>query len=127
MNEETTMREVLEELNLPEYYNIVIKNINEQTLINSSYVGTGTKISILSKNDTLIESYTIVVKGDITGDGLVNFKDIVTLVKYVYEPELNFEWNEAVKIAAKVSETIGMPQVEDIMRLISYYYGGIEW
>jgi len=127
IKEETTRETIEQNLNLPVKYIIEIKNTNGNILTDTQYVGTGSTITIKNQSNEILKSYTVIVKGDVTGDGVINFIDIVRLTQYVYEPEENFEWKEEIRRAGRVVESIGNPGFADIMLIIRYVYEGVMW
>jgi len=127
IEEKTTIETLLEELDISDDYIIEIKNINGTILTSMNHVGTGSTITIKNQNNEIMKTYTVVVKGDVTGDGTVNFIDIIRLIQYVYEPGENFEWVESIKKAGKVSAIGVNPGFADIMLIIRYCYQGIPW
>ena len=60
------------------YSNAIIKNPNGQE-ISSGNVGTGYTVTIDGK------TYTIVKKGDLNGDGLVNIADVLIMLNHLQE------------------------------------------
>jgi len=127
MPEETTINAIKQNLNLPQYYVVEIKNIDGVILTNTQYAGTGSVVTIKNQAGTLMKEYKIVVKGDITGEGQVNLFDIVRLVNCVFNEEPSFTWNESVKRAGKVTDSLGEPNLFDIIKLISYCFDGTAW
>jgi len=114
-----TLREVLE---LGEEYKVEVLTIDGILLTNLSYLGTGSTIIVKDQAEEIIKEYTVIVMGDITGDGEINLFDIVKLISYVFDAEEGFEWNETIKKAAKVTLTEGSPGLFDIQRIISYVF-----
>ena len=58
--------------------NIVSKDINGNELKNDSAVGTGTIINIM-ENDKSLASYTVIIRGDVNGDGKITSSDYVNI------------------------------------------------
>jgi len=127
MEEETTVATLKENLGLPTKYTIEVANTDGITLTNMQYAGTGNVVKIKNQAEEIIKSYTIVVKGDITGEGQVNIFDIVRLTSYVFDESEGFIWNKAIEKAGKVTESGGGPNIFDIVRLISYCFDGASW
>lgn len=61
-------------------------NINGEALTENSLVGTGTVVSI-TDGTKVIDEKTFVVTGDVTGDGLVNNRDVAMVVRYLVEKQ----------------------------------------
>ena len=127
MEEETTVGTLKNNLGLPTKYTIEVANTDGITLTNMQYVGTGNVVKIKNQAEEIVKSYTIVVKGDITGEGQVNIFDIVKLTSYVFDESEGFVWNKAIEKAGKVTESGGGPNIFDIVRLINYCFDGASW
>jgi len=127
INVGTSVATIVQNLNLPGYYILEFKNIGGTIITNTNNVGTGSTVTAKNQMGETIKIYTIVVKGDITGDGAVNFVDIVRMIQYVYEPEENFVWIEAIRMAGKVVGSAGTPGFADIMTIIRHCYDGPQW
>ena len=127
IEEGTTISDIKELLGLGEDYKVEVTNINGQNMADDKIAATGSQIKISSQNDNLIASYTLVVKGDVTGEGRVNLYDIVRLINLTHNQDETFEWNMAIKKAAKCSDTEGEPEIADIERLISYCFDERQW
>lgn len=56
-------------------------NINSQTLGDNDYIGTGTSVVLKNGNTTVSKQF--VVTGDVTGDGVINNRDVATMNKYL--------------------------------------------
>ena len=64
--------------------NCYIKITNESNEeINSGYIYTGSKTVVYNNEGSIINTYTNIVIGDITKDGIVNEKDLKSLAKYL--------------------------------------------
>ena len=58
---------------------------------NSNYLGTGTVLTI-NRDGVLYDTYTIVVVGDVSGDGIINYLDYVKVYNHIQKvkhPEIN--------------------------------------
>lgn len=66
--------------------NCHIKVTNELNIeLTSGYVYTGSKTVVYNNTNEIIETYTNIITGDITKDGLVDIDDITALSKYLIE------------------------------------------
>ena len=71
-------------------YEIKIENYKGETIENNQLVGTGSKIKIIkttqtnNKTETLAE-YTVVLYGDVNGDGKINSVDLLVLQRHILE------------------------------------------
>ena len=59
-------------------------NYKNEILQDSDLVGTGTKIRVL-ENDNLLREYTIILYGDVNGDGKINSVDLLVLQRHILE------------------------------------------
>jgi len=88
-----------------------------------------------SKLDVTIEGvktqYTVILKGDIDGNGKVEFWDIVELINIKYKNE--GEWTDEKRLAARCDSNIEeredseKPEFFDIVRIINYVYKNEKW
>ncbi len=99
-----------------------ITNIDGVVLEEDSKLGTGTVVEVLDASGTVVSSETVSIHGEINGDGEIDFFDAIQMISLVYDTTENYEWNEAVRNAAKFGEE-GLPEFFDIINLISYIYG----
>ena len=60
-----------------------IKDVNNNILDENSKVGTGTTLNIKKEDGSIYNSYTVVISGDVTGDGNINSADLLKIVKYL--------------------------------------------
>ena len=71
-------------------YEIKIENYKGETIENNQLVGTGSKIKIIrttqtnNKTETLAE-YTVVLYGDVNGNGKINSVDLLVLQRHILE------------------------------------------
>lgn len=59
-------------------------DINNAELADTDYVGTGCKIQLVI-GGKIIDTKTVVVTGDMTGDGIINNKDVALMNKYLVD------------------------------------------
>ena len=67
-------------------YSIEIYNKNGEKITGSSLVGTGSTIKIIDNNSVVIE-YTLIMYGDVNGDGKINSIDLLVLQRHILEIE----------------------------------------
>ena len=67
-------------------YDIEIENYKGEKIETNQLVGTGSKIKIKKGNETLAE-YTVVLYGDVNGDGKINSVDLLVLQRHILEIE----------------------------------------
>ncbi len=60
---------------------VIIKNAAGTTVANTALIGTGFTITISNGQDT--QTYTFVIKGDTSGDGIINTLDLLQVYKHV--------------------------------------------
>ncbi|MGN1315966.1 MAG: InlB B-repeat-containing protein [Acutalibacteraceae bacterium] len=63
---------------------LIFTDINEIVLSDDELAGTGTVISLI-KNDKTVDTMTIVMTGDVNGDGMINNKDVVITAQTILE------------------------------------------
>ena len=100
---------------------IVVKNIAGEVLTNDDVMGTGTKLQIVDANNNVICEETVSFNGEINGDGVIDFFDVVDLISLVYDMPEGYVWNETVRSAAKFGAE-GEVDFFDITTLISHIY-----
>ena len=62
-------------------FDVVIKNINGKVISDDDLIGTGTTISLVSKDSREeIQTFTVIIYGDVNGDGKISAVDY-TLIK----------------------------------------------
>ena len=66
-------------------YEIQIENHKGEKIEKNQLVGTGSKIKIINDNQEIIAQYTIVLYGDINGDGKINSVDLLVLQRHILE------------------------------------------
>ena len=95
---------------------VKIKNSSGKELNDAENVGTGTTIEFLSNNGTLFDKLTIVVKGDVTGDGVINSADLLRTVKYLKGTSTVEEKAADVTKDGKVNSA-------DLLKIVKYLKG----
>lgn len=91
-----------------------IKNIKNEVLKDSDNVGTGTRIIVKSLDDTVLFEDTIIIYGDISGDGLIDVTDLLMLKRTLTN---KLQLGTAAKKAATISKIGSTPDVTDLLRL----------
>lgn len=79
---------------------LTIKVTNESgtELAKDANVGTGTKITFLSEDGSKYAEKEIIIRGDVTGDGVINSADLLKIVKYLKKTTtLNINAADATK------------------------------
>lgn len=79
--------------------NVVVTNQSGSVLTDADKIGTGSKLTISDGTSTY--SYTIVIKGDITGDGDINSADLLKIRQYLIGTT---DLNESFKDSADVNK-----------------------
>lgn len=67
-------------------YDIEIYNAKDELLKENDLVGTGSKIKIIKDNVIMFE-YTVILYGDVNGDGKINSIDLLVLQRHILELE----------------------------------------
>lgn len=62
--------------------NLKFYNINGNEIQNDDIVGTGTRIKLID-GDYILDTKTVVVTGDMTGDGILNNRDVAMVNRYL--------------------------------------------
>jgi len=91
--------------------NIVIKNINDEEKTDEVLV-TGDKVTITSGDET--KTFTVVIYGDLNGDGIINSGDLFKLRQHLINPET---LKDAFKIAANITKTDDVINSGDLFKL----------
>ena len=66
-------------------YEIQIENYKGNKIEKNQLVGTGSKIKIINDSQEIIAQYTVVLYGDINGDGKINSVDLLVLQRHILE------------------------------------------
>lgn len=127
--EDNNVQSILTQENFPNTnYEIRAIDIKGNTLTDNDKIGTGTKIEILS-GEEVVQTYNIVIKGDIDCDGSIDLYDILTLIDLVFDTDSSYVWNECIRLAGKCAENSSTenPDLYDILRLIEYHFDDVKW
>lgn len=84
---------------------------NEGKEITEGTIGTGFKVTV--KNSSETKTYTIVVKGDTSGDGIINAKDLLQVQKSILG---TYSLENAYKLAADTSGD-GIINAQDLLQV----------
>ena len=67
-------------------YDVVIKNINGEVISDDKLVGTGTTINLVTKDTKdIIQTYTVIIYGDVNGDGKIYATDYVKIKNHIMD------------------------------------------
>ena len=94
-------------------YTKKLVSADNKELLDTDKVGTGTKVQVVNEGNVL-EEYTIVIYGDISGDGLIDVVDLLMMKRKLTN---KLELNTHANMAANISRTTGEPDVTDLLRL----------
>ncbi|MBE6148620.1 MAG: hypothetical protein E7167_03930 [Firmicutes bacterium] len=118
----TKIAEYLSNFKYASILNIKFYNQNNVLITNlDAIVGTGSRVEFYDGN-TLLESYTNIVRGDITGDGLVNLSDLSKIFNYYRG---NITMTDNYLLAADVTND-GNVNLGDLSKFFNYYRGNIK-
>ncbi len=78
----TTVETLLSKIQV-EGLSIKVTNEAGTELTGDNKVGTGTKVTFVREDGTTYVEKEIVIRGDVTGDGLINSADLLKIVKYL--------------------------------------------
>ena len=84
-----------------EKYDLVIKNASGKNIEKDELIGTGTTVNLcLKDSNDIIETYTIIIYGDVNGDGKIYATDYVKIKNHIMDTE---KLNGVYAIAADVN------------------------
>ena len=109
------------DLGISSTYTVSVYESNGTTAKTSgNIIGTGNVIKIFNGNE-LVESYTVSIKDDVTGDGYFDFNDAVLAYRGYFTSYSNIA--ECYKIAADHDEN-GISDFNDFVLLYKKYFNG---
>ena len=94
-------------------------NNKNQILQDTDIVGTGTKIRII-EDDKILREYTIILYGDVNGDGKINSVDLLVLQRHILEIS---PIEEIYKKAANVRKSGSKPTSVDLLLIQRHILG----
>ena len=102
------------DLQLDEIYTLKIydKSENEKT---EGSIATGDKAKIYLDN-LLVSEYTLVVSGDVTGDGIVNIADVLKIADHTINKNILTDYEE---LAAEVTNDTNL-NIADVLKIADY-------
>ena len=107
-------------------YKIKIFNKDGQAIQQQDNIGTGNIIKVYANNqqeETVVDTYTVVVKGDINGDGLIELNDLLLVRSYILEnPSIRqmFTNSQHLLIAGDYRNDSGI-EINDFFMMRDYY------
>lgn len=96
-----------------------IVNSQNQVLIDTDIVGTGSKI-LVKENGNILRVYNIIIYGDVNGDGKINSVDLLVLQRHILEIE---EINGVYKKAGNVRKDGKKPTSVDLLLIQRHILG----
>jgi len=93
---------------------ITIKNKAGNVIENSDIIGTGYKIEIELSSGT--KEYTLVVSGDVTGDGIVNIADVLKIADHTINKNILTDYEE---LASEVTNDTNL-NIADVLKIADY-------
>jgi len=111
----TAVSELIDKIEL-KHLTVEIKDVNGNILTDDKFVGTETTISFLKEDKTQYDELLIVIRGEVTGDGLINSADLLKTVKYLKEPN-----NINIQAADVTSD--GLINSADLLKTVKYLKG----
>ena len=117
--------------NFPLAVSYEVKDIAGNELNKDSKLGTGTTITIFDDKNKELKSYIVSILGDLDGNGNIDIYDILRLIELVMDSDENYEWPDYLKLAGNCDkqdeENIENPDLDDIARLVKFYFENIVW
>lgn len=95
---------------------MVIKDVNGKELTSTSNIGTGTTISLVKQDGTEYEKITVIICGEVTGDGVINSADLLKTVKHL-------KGTSKVDLKAGDVTKDGVINSADLLKTVKYLKG----
>ena len=83
---ETTISSILDKIETS--YDVKVKEKSGKNLGENDIVGTGSKVQILDSAGAVIYEYTVLIYGDVTGDGKITSKDYMAIKNHIMETSI---------------------------------------
>ena len=93
-----------------------VTDVNGKELTDEDYVGTGTTLTFLKQDGNELDVITVVICGDVTGDGVINSADLLKTVKFLKGT------TTANEFAADVTKD-GEVNSADLLKTVKYLKG----
>jgi hypothetical protein len=103
---------------------IRVADINNNIITGDSYVGTGAVIE-LYKEDVVYERYTVILYGDVDGDGLIRTSDLLD-VRYYMLRRIELEGVRFIAANADNSDDRNVVNSLDLLRIRYYLLGRVD-
>lgn len=103
---------------------IRVTDINYNIITGDSYVGTGAVIE-LYKEDVVYERYTVILYGDVDGDGLIRTSDLLN-VRYYMLRRIELEGVRFIAANADNSDDRNVVNSLDLLRIRYYLLGRVD-
>ena len=95
---------------------LVVKDVNAKEVLDESNVGTSTELTFLKVDGTEYDKLTIVICGEVTGDGIINSADLLKTVKYL-------KGTSTINIMAADTTKDGEINSADLLKTVKYLNG----
>ncbi len=96
-------------------FDLVINNMQNKTIKNKDLVGTGTTINLVDKNNKdVVQTFTVVIYGDISGDGNINTIDLQLMQKSILKIKT---LSNIQNTSADLNKDGGVPTTIDLQKL----------
>ena len=96
---------------------VVIKDSNKKEISKSSLIGTGYTVNITNEKET--KSYSVIIKGDTSGDGKINSLDLLQVLKHIKGDK------KLTKVYLTAGDTSGDDKVNslDLLQVLKHIKG----
>lgn len=120
INPETKVTQLREKISTPYTLRFLDKDLNE--LDDENFIGTASKIQVLQEDSVKLE-YTVLIYGDITGEGRVNSADLLKIRQHMLESNIL----EGIFFkAGNISKTDDVINSLDLLKLRQHMLGIVE-
>jgi len=102
-------------------YTIEIKNIADKVLTDTENIGTGSKIIIKNETGTVLNTFDVVIYGEISGDGIIDSLDILKLRKHLLQ--ISILQGDLYKAANVSKDSENIVDSLDILKLRKHLLG----
>ncbi len=111
INPETKVTDIVDKI--ATNYDVIIKDNTGKTIENENLVGTGSKI-IIKEGETTIYEYTVVIYGDIDGNGIIDAVDLLRLKRHITGANI---LSGVMYKSASISRDGTEPNAVDLLRI----------